>query len=430
MLRYPRNEGTMFLKDELTVVDLFAGCGGLALGLENAGFTPIYVNELNDNARETYLINREHQHPLLRQKYNSRDIKEIAAKAGFFEDLMDGFRRDYPRGKNDPIDLLVGGPPCQGYSSVGLRRSYDVDKRFLPGNYLYKHMAKFVARLRPRAFMFENVEGLLRSRWTKSGTQGEIFEDVLSTFRKIPDYVVKHKLVYSKDYGVPQNRPRVLVIGFRSDVFEGTSRSDDALEGGFLPKAVGGYPDLVEVLSDLVDPDFQYGGRTTKYTTQPRSTFQEKMRTDTRAKPIYERIRLDDHEYSKHSERVQRKFQYMINNNGKIHHTHQTKKFRQRVLPMTWGDSGPSITITSLPDDFVHYEQPRSLTVRECARIQTFPDWYRFTGPRTTGGLRRAGNPVQGNFSRELPKYTQIANAVPVVLAEAIGRHLAEILRS
>ena len=85
--------------------------------------------------------------------------------------------------------------------------------------------------------------------------------------------------------------------------------------------------------------------------------------------------------------------------------------------------------MTSLPDDYVHPTQPRILTVREWARLQGFPDWYRFHGKRTTGGVRRAGNPREGIFEREVPKYTQIGNAVPVNLAYEIGKHFKSILK-
>ena len=104
----------------------------------------------------------------------------------------------------------------------------------------------------------------------------------------------------------------------------------------------------------------------------------------------------------------------MIENKGIIPDKYKTKKFAQRLLPSKWGNKGPSITITSLADDFVHYKQARTPTVRECARIQTFPDWYQFAGKRTTGGIRRAGNPRKNMFDREVPKYTQIGNAVPL----------------
>ena len=120
----------------------------------------------------------------------------------------------------------------------------------------------------------------------------------------------------------------------------------------------------------------------------------------------------------------------MIAENGEIPEEFRTKKFAQKVLPRVWGVKGPTITTTSLPDDYVHYKQPRSLTVREWARLQTFPDWYQFCGKRTTGGLRRAGNPQQGLHEREAPKYTQIGNAVPVRLAKLVGEHFRKILIS
>ena len=119
----------------------------------------------------------------------------------------------------------------------------------------------------------------------------------------------------------------------------------------------------------------------------------------------------------------------MIENDGVIPEHLKTKKFAQRLLPKKWGNKGPTITATSLPDDFVHFSQARSLTVREWARLQTFPDWYKFAGKRTTGGIRRAGNPRESIFDREVPKYTQIGNAVPVKLAYEIGMRFSEILK-
>ena len=100
----------------------------------------------------------------------------------------------------------------------------------------------------------------------------------------------------------------------------------------------------------------------------------------------------------------------------------RSKKFSQKVLPATWKVTKPNFTVTSMPDDVLHYSLPRTLTVREWAGLQGFPDDYRFHGKRTTGGVRRAGNPKEGNFQRELPKYTQIGNAVPVQVAEKIGK--------
>ena len=119
----------------------------------------------------------------------------------------------------------------------------------------------------------------------------------------------------------------------------------------------------------------------------------------------------------------------MLDNDGVIKDKFKTKKFAQRLLNKKWNGKGPNITATSLPDDYVHYSQPRSLTVREWARLQMFPDWYQFKGKRTTGGIRRAGNPQKGIFDREVPKYTQIGNAVPVELARRVGLSLKKYLK-
>ena len=137
---------------------------------------------------------------------------------------------------------------------------------------------------------------------------------------------------------------------------------------------------------------------------------------------------LTEQQYSKHNEDVIAKFEYMLANNGQIPKSMQTKKFAQRLLLPRWSEKGPTITATSLPDDYVHFSQPRVPTVREWARLQTFPDWYQFAGKRTTGGRRRAGDPAIGNWTRDLPKFTQIGNAVPVLLAEQIALHVRRIL--
>ena len=130
--------------------------------------------------------------------------------------------------------------------------------------------------------------------------------------------------------------------------------------------------------------------------------------------------------YDKTLDKIVEKFSHMIKNNGQIPEHLKTKKFAQRVLPKKWGEKGPTITVTSLPDDFVHYSQARSLTVREWARLQSFPDWYEFAGKRTTGGVRRAGNPRASIFEREVPKYTQIGNAVPPLLGKAVGKAIVK----
>lgn len=417
---------------DLTFIDLFAGCGGLSLGLEQAGFFPLYVNELNKDALETYLINRDDHYPHLREKFSSNDIKDVIYKKNFFNNLLEDFKDSFGRDfKKNSIDLLAGGPPCQGFSGIGIRRSYSVDKKQLPSNHLYQDMAFSIHSLNPKIFLFENVQGLLGAKWTSSGKKGEIFKEVLNTFKRIPNYHVKHKLVYAKDYGVPQNRPRVLIIGLRKDLSVGVLEEEDALAGGYLPNPEYDFPNLINVLSDLVDKKFEYGGETTIYPSNPKNCWQENLRRCSNSKKVFQKgDLLTDHQYSNHSERVRNKFSFMIQNNGAIPKELKTKKFSQKVLPTKWGNKGPTITVTSLPDDYVHFSQPRSLTVREWARLQTFPDWYQFSGKRTTGGIRRAGNPLEKNYEREVPKYTQIGNAVPVKLAYEIGKHFKKILKT
>lgn len=437
------------------MVDLFAGCGGLSLGMENAGFTPVFVNELSPDAMATYLANRHHVvggKPFAEQEHlRCNDAHELQGKRleKMVADLSElGLSFDMPAnpkaGGGSTLDLLAGGPPCQGYSGIGHRRSYSVDKKDLPSNQLYQRMAKVIARLRPRMFLFENVRGLLNSKWTKEG--GElIWPDVLAEFRKIPGYEVRWSLVLAGNYGVPQNRPRVLLVGIRKDVLEKSSLLDpaadpeDAVKCGFLPKGdPSEAPGLEELLGDLVDPkvekalqsgDFSKGKfQTTKYPSPPRTRVQEMMRAPAPAHEHRHAAELTDHEYSKHAPRIVAKFKHMLANRGEIPRDAQTKKFSQRVLPRDWGNRGPTITATSMPDDYVHFSQPRTLTVREWARLQLFPDWYRFMGKRTTGGIRRAGNPREGIFDREVPKYTQIGNAVPVGLAERVGKHFRRVL--
>ena len=122
----------MNLINKLTYIDLFAGCGGLSLGLEKAGFFPLYVNELNRDALETYLLNRDKDFPHLRSKYHSRDIKGVISDPDFFDKLFSEMKSDFGRDfTEDTVDIVAGGPPCQGFSGIGIRRSYSVDKVYL-----------------------------------------------------------------------------------------------------------------------------------------------------------------------------------------------------------------------------------------------------------------------------------------------------------
>lgn len=437
-----------------SMIDLFAGCGGLSLGFENAGFTPVFVNEINSDAMNTYLANRDHslgglpfaENADLRcndaHELKGKRLEQLQSDLTSIRELNLHFGRSFEAGSD--LDIIAGGPPCQGYSGIGHRRSYSVDKQDLPSNRLYVRMAQIIKTLRPRIFLFENVRGLLNSKW-ENGGKAFIWPDVLAEFRKIKGYEVRWSLVHARDYGVPQNRPRVLLVGIRHDILAGSTIPDfladkeDAVACGFLPQPTPDqWPNLSTLLGDLVDPtipkclatgDFGSGTfETTAYPSRPMTAIQKHLRSAPYWWPKGKPVRLSEQEYSRHNPIVVAKFSAMHKNGGIIPEEFKTKKFSQRLLPAVWGPQGPSITATSMPDDYVHFAQPRTLTVREWARLQLFPDWYRFTGKRTTGGIRRAGNPLEGIHEREVPKYTQIGNAVPVGLAERIGQHLRSII--
>ncbi|WP_201022912.1 DNA cytosine methyltransferase [Sphingopyxis sp. H115] len=449
-LRIDESPVEAIVKVHRPMIDLFAGCGGLSLGFEQAGFTPVFVNELNADARSTYLANRDHLIAGIpfnqRTDLHSADIHELDGdRISALKLRLEGLNLGLNFGGSSNLDVLAGGPPCQGYSGIGHRRSYSVDKAELPSNRLYERMAFVIEQIRPRIFLFENVRGLLSSRWTAEGTKGEIWRDVYGRFKRLGlehGYVVRWKLVHAKDYGVPQNRPRVLIVGIRSDIVDKmgsrlslAAHEEDAVACGMLPPHGEIAPHLEDIFSDLEDStilkslhDQEFGGNfsTSAYPRPAIGKWQQYFRPGELAQA---RAPLQEQEYSKHSLHVVQKFAAMIANGGRIPPEFQTKKFAQRVLPRRWSNHGPTITACSLADDYVHYQQPRSLTVREWARLQTFPDTYVFKGKRTTGGLRRAGNPREGNFEREVPKYTQIGNAVPVKLAEAVAKHFDELLK-
>lgn len=391
-----------------------------------AGFKPLLFSEINKDAAATYKANR------------GEDIVEVGDIYKLKDSDIAKLKAKWKKEGIKDVDVVAGGPPCQGYSGIGHRRTFNLEKQDIPSNQLFHQMIRVVEAVRPRIFLFENVGGLLTAKWTREGKNGEIFRDVLQGFLDIKGYSVRWQLVHSKNYGVPQNRPRVLIVGIRDDQkmklppvvpSERTIIEPTAIEAGLLPKADNDYPTVVELLGDLCDPEFRYGEETISYPTAPLNRFQKRLRTTLGGKTLGKGAKLTDHEFSDHAPRIREKFAYMIANNSEIPEHMQTKKFAQRVLPKIWGEKGPSITATSMPDDYVHYSQPRILSVREWARLQTFPDWYLFKGPRTTGGRRRAGDPSAGLWERDVPKYTQIGNAVPVELARKVGIHLASLLK-
>lgn len=412
---------------QLTAIDLFSGCGGLSLGLELNGFKTLLFSEINKHASETYLANRQ-----------DKDIVSVSDIYTLTNSKLNDHLSNWESKGFKEIDLVAGGPPCQGYSKIGHRRTFKLEKEEIPSNQLFKEMIRIIKVVQPRMFLFENVSGLLTAKWNKTGKKGEIFVEVLNSFINLQNYEVRWELVHAKDYGTPQNRPRVLIIGVRKNLKLSIPRSiknettiilPTAIKDGLLPEPNNDYPTIVELLGDLVDPRFENGGKTAAYPHSAVNKFQKLLRKRLDGTIAKKGAALTEHEYSFHKEKIVNKFSYMISHNGEIAEEMKTKKFAQRLLPKKWGHKGPNITATSMPDDFVHFSQPRILSVREWARLQMFPDWYHFKGPRTTGGRRRAGDPDAGLWDRDVPRYTQIGNAVPVSLSSSVGKHLSKLLR-
>ncbi len=475
-----------------TSIDLFAGCGGLTRGLEWAGFKCLAFNELNKDAADSFSANFPSALRL------DGDIR-VAITDKVIETQIQPLIE-----KHGGLDLLCGGPPCQGYSGIGHRRTHSVDKVEIPTNHLFKEMINAINKMKPSVFLFENVEGILSGTWIdyrdsnkfvkelklnpeifeldrlkifaknfelniKSKTKpeivkeiielypkmrqekkGEIFRDVWSAFSSIEGYTAQPTLIHAYSAGVPQNRPRVMIMGIKNSILEKLKIKPTQFNPGILKKGEsyskqlrnnGGFfriwdddeiiaPDMIDVLSDL---DF-YGWSEEKpfYNKEPESDFQKLMRMNTVRNGDGIEI-LTDHLFSKHSDDIKARAAYMIKHNVRrksdLPPEMQTKKFSQKPVDSRWKNQ-PNITACSTPDDYFHYAQPRSFSVREWARIQTFPDDHIFFGKRTTGGERRAGNPSKGNWDRDVPKYTQIGNAVPPLLAKAIGERIIEILPS
>ena len=288
-------------KKPLTVVDLFAGCGGLSLGLEQAGFQPVFVNELNKDAMESYLLNRQQEYPYLREDvFHCNDVKELVLNKTKTKKIVEEFKSRFGLDINSgDLDLVVGGPPCQGFSGIGHRRSYKVDKEQLPSNHLYQDMAYVISLLKPKIFLFENVKGLLSAKWTPAGLKGEIWEDVQNTFKELNGYVINSALVKAKDYGVAQNRPRVLLVGIRKDIFTASkSIIKGSVADGFLPEPTGGSHNLDDLLGDLVDLNYENGGTTKKYVKPAITEIQKYYRQDRLGKISPKGALLTEHDYS------------------------------------------------------------------------------------------------------------------------------------
>ena len=373
-----------------TAIDLFAGAGGLSQGLENAGFNVLVANEVHPDPCRTYRENHDGVEVV------NEDIREISAR-----DLVNQAEASADRGIDSRgIDLVAGGPPCQGFSTAG-----EMDRED-PRNNLYKEFARMVDEIRPRAFIMENVSGL------KHLYDGKVFENIIRLFDSL-DYKYGFDLLDALDFGAPQHRERLFFIGYRDDLgIEPRFPESWAAPGPNQDDSTRAVSvTIAEAVSDIsfLGPAEQ----SSEYSWSPVSGYQELMRESNDS--------LHNHVATNHTERVIKRYSALEPGMGvkSLPEDLRTSK----VGTKRWHPGRQSRTITTLPNDFVHYNQPRIPTVREMARIQTFPDDYVFLGQRTAGNQNRKG----GYCSQT----QQVGNAVPPWLGEAVGRQvLAQVRRA
>lgn len=400
-----------------TFIDLFAGCGGLSLGLMQAGWNGLFAIEYNPMAFETLKYNLIDRND---PGYSWPDWlpKEPHDIKGFLKNYSDELRM-----LKGTVDLIAGGPPCQGFSFAGKRDNQD------ERNKLFKEYLKIVKFIQPKIVFMENVEGITvslgknRKHLIQDKCEKPYSHKIVSSLQR-QGYKVFTKLVEFQDYGVPQLRKRFIILGFRIQEFSNVIDNPFALLknsiSDFLEEK--GLPcvpiSLQEAISDL---EFKHG-----YIESPdtkgfrhglRGRCQSPYQSYIRRRTEYNEI-IDSHRFVNHTDVIVERFNSILNEcrRGVQLNDNDRSKFKLRKRCTYPADPDkPSPTLTTLPDDLIHYNEPRVLTVREFARIQSFPDWYVFRSKYTTGGNKRKS---------ECPRYTQVGNAVPPMFAEVVGRTL------
>lgn len=397
-----------------TVIDLFAGCGGLSLGLYQAGWQGLFAIEKSSNAFETLrfnLINRANHFSWPQWlPVEHHDINKLIAEHS--DDL---------KALQGKVNLVAGGPPCQGFSMAGKRMENDVR------NQLVFSYVEFIRLVGPDLLLFENVKGFTSAFKSSQEDSAVPYSQIVTQKLHELGYDVKGKILDFSEYGVPQKRKRFILVGVRNGQpgsAENFFAKLDAAKESFLEKK--GLPvrtTVQEALSDLlksngsIPTSDRHGFESAKYGAI-QSPYQALMR-----KGVRQDTEPQSHSFAHHSpEKVavlQNILSHYPNKGVRISGDERaTWGIRQRgIIPLD--PYGLSPTITNMPDDYIHYCEPRNLTVRECARIQSFPDWYHFKSKYTTGGkLRKV----------EVPRYSQVGNAIPPLFAEQAGEVLKTML--
>lgn len=378
---------TIDTHNRFLMVDLFAGCGGLSLGLEQAGFTPWFVNEIIEPFCNTYKRN----HELSDDHYFVGDINDLNANIKCYEKYL------------SDITLVCGGPPCQGFSMANRQRILDD-----PRNQLYKAYLSFLSMVRPKFFIMENVKGMAN----KISEIKDNFKEYLGE-----EYMFDYKLLRAQDFGVPQNRERFILVGNRMGInpeliFEEIFKKKrqpfvlrDALIG--LPhlesrKEVGKNEE--NEISGFTERDFEYDI----------NDFYIFINGEKRITKLY------NHKNRYNNPRDIEIYRRLPQGANSLHesiadimpYVRRNGIFKDKYFKLDETQICKTITSHMKFDCnmYIHPWEARGLSPREAARIQTFPDDYILTGAQNLW-------------------YAQVGNAVPVKLAKAIGEGLMKFLK-
>jgi DNA (cytosine-5)-methyltransferase 1 len=393
-----------------THIDIFAGCGGISLGLYKAGWKGLFAIEKSKMAFETLRYN------LINNKDHFDWLKWLPVSEHDIVDVLKRYRREL-RELEGNVDLVAGGPPCQGFSIVG--RRYEQDQR----NSLVNSYIEFINLVRPRSLFLENVTGFTIG-FRNGDSRGEAYSNRVSRELQNMGYKVKDSLIDFSNFGVPQRRKRYILVGLSDGHPEIFFENIIKIRENFLRnKGIEKNVNLGEAISDLershgevVSTEFKsfkngvYG--------KPESAYQKLMREG------LDKGAPDSHRFVNHKKKTIERFEYILENcqkNKSLRHEIKAKfgLKKKTIIPLDRNTTCP--TLTTLPDDYIHYSEPRILTVREYARIQTFYDWFEIKNKYTTGGNQR---------KEEVPRYTQLGNAVPPLFAELSGIVLKTMIQN
>lgn len=354
--------------NKLVAIDLFCGCGGFSYGFQQAGFDMALGIDMWKDATVTY------KHNLPNACVINDDITNVSAK-----DLLDKINI-----QAESIDVIIGGPPCQGFSVSGKRMIDD------PRNKLYKSFVGLVGEIKPKMFVMENVPGLIRL------FGGKVKEEVLNDFLSL-GYRVKVQQLSSDDYGVPQQRKRVFFVGINEQKI-----SNDVEFNFPTPRFGNGLKPAItckEAISDLdFVPDDISMGEDISYKIPAQSDYQKLMRKDSNS--------IRNHSITIHKEQTKQIIS-MVPDGGNYKDLPKELQSTRKVH-IAWtrmNSEKPCFTIDTGHNHHFHYKENRVPTVRESARIQSFPDRFEFIGIKTS-------------------QLKQVGNAVPPLMAEAIAEEV------